>query len=240
MFNLPSVDRGGTEGWPFTGEDSYVSDNNPGLGDSADHGLQRLGGLQHHLQLRARDPLRDLRRLLRRPRRRRLLRRPEARPGFDTTQCYSSIQGTSMATPHVSAVLALIVSAFPDSAFNASGAGQEAEGDRHADQDAEEHHTAAQRQGPHRHRPHRRALPRQVLPPRRQSHQRQRSLRRRPRQRRQRSRRRRHRTLTPSHRPTTTRGRRTHAAPCRPRSGRRHREAELRALLARATDLDPS
>jgi subtilisin family serine protease len=33
--------------------------------------------------------------------------------GFTPDQCYSSIQGTSMATPHVSAVLALIASARP-------------------------------------------------------------------------------------------------------------------------------
>ncbi len=33
--------------------------------------------------------------------------------GFPADQCYSSIQGTSMATPHVSAALALIASAFP-------------------------------------------------------------------------------------------------------------------------------
>ena len=33
--------------------------------------------------------------------------------GFPSGQCYSSIQGTSMATPHVSAVLALIASAKP-------------------------------------------------------------------------------------------------------------------------------
>ncbi|MGD9510616.1 MAG: S8 family serine peptidase, partial [Geminicoccaceae bacterium] len=33
--------------------------------------------------------------------------------GFTPNQCYSSIQGTSMATPHVSAVLALIASARP-------------------------------------------------------------------------------------------------------------------------------
>jgi subtilisin family serine protease len=34
--------------------------------------------------------------------------------GFDDNQCYSSIQGTSMATPHASAVLSLIVSARPE------------------------------------------------------------------------------------------------------------------------------
>ena len=33
--------------------------------------------------------------------------------GFPADQCYSSIQGTSMATPHVSAALALIASAYP-------------------------------------------------------------------------------------------------------------------------------
>jgi len=34
--------------------------------------------------------------------------------GFPQGQCYSTIQGTSMATPHVSAVLALAVSAHPE------------------------------------------------------------------------------------------------------------------------------
>jgi subtilisin family serine protease len=35
-------------------------------------------------------------------------------PGFAPDQCYTTIQGTSMATPHVSAVLALAVSAHPE------------------------------------------------------------------------------------------------------------------------------
>ena len=35
-------------------------------------------------------------------------------PGFTPEQCYSTIQGTSMATPHVSAVLALIASSRPE------------------------------------------------------------------------------------------------------------------------------
>jgi subtilisin family serine protease len=34
--------------------------------------------------------------------------------GFDDDQCYSSIQGTSMAAPHASATLALILSAHPE------------------------------------------------------------------------------------------------------------------------------
>jgi subtilisin family serine protease len=38
--------------------------------------------------------------------------------GFPADQCYSSIQGTSMATPHVSAALALIASAYPDLRHN--------------------------------------------------------------------------------------------------------------------------
>jgi lantibiotic leader peptide-processing serine protease len=38
--------------------------------------------------------------------------------GFPQNQCYTSIQGTSMATPHVSAVLALIASARPDLRHN--------------------------------------------------------------------------------------------------------------------------
>jgi subtilisin family serine protease len=37
----------------------------------------------------------------------------DAASGFPTGQCYSTIQGTSMATPHVSAALALIASAHP-------------------------------------------------------------------------------------------------------------------------------
>jgi len=35
-------------------------------------------------------------------------------PGFPADQCYTTIQGTSMATPHVSAVAALIASTNPD------------------------------------------------------------------------------------------------------------------------------
>jgi len=38
--------------------------------------------------------------------------------GFPADQCYSTIQGTSMATPHASAVLALVASAKPSLAHN--------------------------------------------------------------------------------------------------------------------------
>jgi len=41
--------------------------------------------------------------------------------GFPAGQCYSTIQGTSMATPHASAVLALIASAKPNLAHNPAG-----------------------------------------------------------------------------------------------------------------------
>ena len=41
--------------------------------------------------------------------------------GFPANQCYSTIQGTSMATPHASAVLALIASAKPNLAHNPAG-----------------------------------------------------------------------------------------------------------------------
>ena len=39
-------------------------------------------------------------------------------PQFYPDECYTAIQGTSMATPHVSAVLALIASARPSIAHN--------------------------------------------------------------------------------------------------------------------------
>ena len=41
--------------------------------------------------------------------------------GFPPNQCYSTIQGTSMATPHASAVLALIASAKPNLAHDPAG-----------------------------------------------------------------------------------------------------------------------
>jgi subtilisin family serine protease len=113
-FNLPRVDRGGTEGWPFTGTDSFVSDVNPGGGASASDGFNAWEDFSITSNFALEIPCvifdgsgAD----------------PEGvgdsyfgvptQTGFDSTQCYSSIQGTSMATPHVSAVLGLIASAFP-------------------------------------------------------------------------------------------------------------------------------
>lgn len=121
-FNLPSIDRGGTEGWPFTGVDSYVSDNNPGgsqPGPSEGDGYNAWEDFSitsnYALEIpcvifdgTSSDPTGNP---------------PPASQGyygvptetdFDNSQCYSTIQGTSMATPHASAVLALIASAHPE------------------------------------------------------------------------------------------------------------------------------
>ncbi|MGE5273772.1 MAG: S8 family serine peptidase [Verrucomicrobiota bacterium] len=111
-FNLPAVDRGGTEGWPFTGMDSYASDNDPGAGESSVDGFNAWEdfSITSNFALEipcvifdgsSADPTPDG------------YFGVPTQTGFDTDQCYSSIQGTSMATPHASATLGLIVSAFP-------------------------------------------------------------------------------------------------------------------------------
>jgi hypothetical protein len=115
-YNIPAADRGGTEGWPFTGMDSYVSDNNPGgnvsLGDGfntwEDFSITSNWALEIPCVIfdgSSSDPTGTV---------------PPGyygvptQTGFDTNQCYSTIQGTSMATPHASATLGLIVSAHPE------------------------------------------------------------------------------------------------------------------------------
>ena len=111
-FNLPAADRGGSEGWPYTGTDSYVSDNNPGVGGSVTDGFNAWEdfSITSNFALEipclifdgtSADPTPDG------------YYGVPTQTGFDNDQCYSSIQGTSMATPHASATLALIVSAFP-------------------------------------------------------------------------------------------------------------------------------
>ena len=115
-FNLPAADRGGTEGWPFTGTNSYVSTNAPGGGESdsgdgyntwEDFSITSNWALEIPCVIfdgSTTDPTGSI---------------PPGyygvptETGFDTDQCYGAIQGTSMATPHASATLALIVSAFP-------------------------------------------------------------------------------------------------------------------------------
>jgi subtilisin family serine protease len=115
-FNLPAVDRGGTEGWPFTGTDSYASSNDPGTGESdtgTTDGFQAWEDFSitsNYAQEipcvifdgSSADPTADG------------YYGVPTQTGFDDDQCYSSIQGTSMAAPHASAVLALILSAHPE------------------------------------------------------------------------------------------------------------------------------
>ena len=112
-FNIPNVDGGGTEGWPFTGMDSYVSDNPDGTGGSTADGFNAWEDFSITSNYAFEIPCV-------------IFDGTDANPdddgyygvpmqtGFDDDQCYSAIQGTSMATPHASAVLALIVSAHPE------------------------------------------------------------------------------------------------------------------------------
>jgi subtilisin family serine protease len=121
-YNLPAWDRGGTEGWPFTGVGSYVYSNDPGGAESQEDGFTAWEDFSitsnYALEIpcvvfdgtpndpTGSDP-------------------PDpqgyygvtAQPGFDSDQCYGTIQGTSMAAPHASATLALIASAHPELRF---------------------------------------------------------------------------------------------------------------------------
>jgi subtilisin family serine protease len=119
-FNLPAVDRGGTEGWPFTGSDSYASDNDPGGGESdtatadgfqtwEDFSITSNFALEIPCVIfdgSSADPDPDG------------YYGVPIQTGFDDDQCYSAIQGTSMAAPHASATLALIASAHPELRFD--------------------------------------------------------------------------------------------------------------------------
>jgi hypothetical protein len=90
-FNVPAADRGGTEGWPWTGLNSIYGGTSLADGYNAweDFSLTSNYATQIPCVLFV------------------------GFPGFTDNQCYSSIQGTSMATPHVSAVLAIIASEIP-------------------------------------------------------------------------------------------------------------------------------
>ena len=79
--------------------------------------------------------------------------------GFPADQCYSTIQGTSMATPHASAVLALIASAKPNLAHNPAGLVKQLTDD--GPQGQGQHHAGAVG-----HRPVRRRLERRGPAPR--------------------------------------------------------------------------
>jgi subtilisin family serine protease len=108
-FNLPVWDRGGTEGWPFTGTDSVVSSDPATAGESTSDGFQAWEDFSITSNWATEIPC--------------VLFDGAAgdapvQTGFPDDQCYSTIQGTSMAAPHASATLALIISAHPELRFD--------------------------------------------------------------------------------------------------------------------------
>jgi lantibiotic leader peptide-processing serine protease len=90
-FNLPTWDRGGTPGWPYTGTNSLYG------GSSSSDGFKVFEDFSITSNWAQEIPcftFNDINR-------------------FPDDQCYSTIQGTSMAAPHASATLALLMSAHP-------------------------------------------------------------------------------------------------------------------------------
>ena len=79
-FNVPSADRGGTGGYPYTSADGYTAFEDFSITSNWALEIPCFFNLG---------------------------------PEFYPNECYSTIQGTSMATPHASAVLALIASSNP-------------------------------------------------------------------------------------------------------------------------------
>lgn len=91
-FNLPLWDRGGTEGWPWTGTKSILG------GSSEADGYNAWEEFSITSNWAAEIPCVTF----------------TGDGTFLEQQCYSTIQGTSMATPHVSAVAALALSTHPE------------------------------------------------------------------------------------------------------------------------------
>jgi len=88
-FNIPRYDRGGTPGFPYTTADGTTAYEDFSI--TSDWALEIpcwTGSGVNALP-------------------------PALGPKFYPNDCYSTIQGTSMATPHVSAVVALIASRYP-------------------------------------------------------------------------------------------------------------------------------
>ena len=88
-FNLPLHDRGGSFGWPWTGADGFRAWGDFGITSNWTSFTAEFMGFPvipcFHIVGR----------------------------GFERQECYSTIQGTSMATPHVAAAVALLASEEP-------------------------------------------------------------------------------------------------------------------------------
>jgi subtilisin family serine protease len=105
-FNLPVWDGGGTPGWPWTGIDSFYGGTSVADGYNAWQDFSITSNYATQIPCFT-LPLQDI---------------TAPPPGgdfpapdiFPPDQCYAIIQGTSMAAPHASAVLALIASANPN------------------------------------------------------------------------------------------------------------------------------
>jgi Subtilase family len=105
-FNLPTADRGGAEGWPFTGAGSYASWNNPGGGESAADGFAAWLDFTITSNSALVIPCVIFDGTSTDPSDPANYYGVPTRSGFDHDQCYTAMQGTSMAVPHVAAVLA--------------------------------------------------------------------------------------------------------------------------------------
>lgn len=95
-FNLPVWDRGGTPGWPWTGTNSYLGGSSTTDGYNAWETFSITSNYAYEIPCFTFTGFSE----------------------FSSGQCYAIIQGTSMATPHVSAVAALIASQFPNYRHN--------------------------------------------------------------------------------------------------------------------------
>jgi subtilisin family serine protease len=97
-FNVPSIDRGGCEGWPWCGTNSVEG------GTSVADGYNAWEAFSITSNYATEIPCFTFTGSL----------------VFPDNQCYAIIQGTSMATPHVSAIAAIALSTHPDALYRPS------------------------------------------------------------------------------------------------------------------------